>query len=197
PGACVSLDDEAARGRREQLRAMHAAVALREGAERGEEWARALEQLAHRDAVHGLVRGAALRLLVELGRVEDGELGTQARRALSVAVPPAEAAAWLEGLVSGSALRLLPRHALWAALDGWLSGLDRDSFVEQLPLVRRAFADFSAAERRAMGERVKQLSAAPAQGREKAATEALDEERVARVLPVLSTILGVRLGEVG
>ena len=73
----------------------------------------------------------------------------------------------------------------------------RESFVEHLPLVRRAFADFSTAERRAMGERVKQLSAGTARGGAKAVTEELEPERVARVLPVLSTILGVRIGEVG
>jgi hypothetical protein len=196
-GACISLDDEAARTRRDQVRAMHAAVALLEGGERGEAWAEALGQLVHRDAVHGLVRGAALRLRVELGRVEDKELGTLARRALSTAVPPAEAASWLEGLVSGSALLLLHRQELWSALDGWLASLTRESFVEHLPLVRRAFADFSTSERRAMAERVKQLSSAPARGSAKAVTEELEPERVARVLPVLSTILGVRIGEVG
>nr|WCO03986.1 hypothetical protein [Cystobacter sp.] len=195
PGACVSLDDEAAHQRRDQLRAMHAAVALLEGGERTEEWAEALGQLVHRDSVHGLVRGAALRLRVELGRVGDEELGTLARRALSTAVPPDEAAAWLEGLVSGSALLLLHRQELWAALDGWLSGLAREAFVAHLPLVRRAFAGFSTAERRAMGERVKQLATAQAAGSAAAATEDLDPERVAKVLPVLSTLLGVRIHE--
>jgi hypothetical protein len=48
-----------------------------------------------------------------------------------------------------------------------------------------------------MGERVKQLTSAPARGSGKAVTEELEPERVARVLPVLSTILGVRIGEVG
>ncbi|WNG36461.1 hypothetical protein F0U61_24380 [Archangium violaceum] len=195
PGACVSLDDEAAHQRRDQLRAMHAAVALLEGGDRTEEWAEALGQLVHRDSVHGLVRGAALRLRVELGRVGDEELGTLARRALSAAVPPNEAAAWLEGLVSGSALLLLHRQELWAALDGWLSGLAREAFVEHLPLVRRAFAGFSTAERRAMGERVKQLATAQAAGSTAGATEDLDPERVAKVLPVLSTLLGVRIHE--
>ena len=196
-GACVSLDDEAARRRRDQVRAMHAAVALLARDVRTEEWSRALEGLVHRDAVHGLLRGTALRLSLELGRVKDAELGLQARRALSTAVPPAEAAAWLEGLVSGSALLLLHQDELWAALDGWMSGIARDTFTEQLPLVRRAFAQFSPTERRTMAERVKQMSSAPGTGRGPGAVEALDAARVAKVLPVLSSLLGVRIHEAG
>lgn len=193
-GACTGLDAEAAHARREQVRAVHAAVALLEDKERGEEWAQALGQLIYRDAVHGVVRGAALRLLVDLGRVEDEELGRLARRALSPAVAPSEAAAWLEGLVTGGALLLLHRREVWAALDGWLTALPREAFVEQLPLVRRAFADFSPAERRAMGERVRELSSAPEPSKA-AAAEELEPERVAKVLPVLSAILGVQLHE--
>ncbi|MDC0714859.1 DUF5682 family protein [Stigmatella sp. ncwal1] len=195
PGACTSLDDDAAHQRREQLRAMHAAVALLEGGTRAEDWSNALEGLIQRDAVHGLMRGAALRLRVELGQVKDEALGVLARKALSAAVPPSEAAAWLEGLISGSALVLLHRSELWAALDGWLSSLARDTFIEQLPLVRRAFSGFSVSERRAMAERIRHLSTSPRAGQGTAASKALDPERVAKVLPVLSLLLGVRLDE--
>ncbi|EAU62011.1 conserved hypothetical protein [Stigmatella aurantiaca DW4/3-1] len=195
PGACTSLDDDAAHQRREQLRAMHAAVALLEGGTRAEDWSKALEGLTQRDAVHGLVRGAALRLRVELGQVKDEALGVLARKALSTAVPPSEAAAWLEGLVSGSALVLLHRGELWSALDGWLSNLARDTFIEQLPLVRRAFSGFSVSERRAMAEHIRHLSASPRTSHETDASAALDPERVAKVLPILSLLLGVRLDE--
>ncbi|ATB32132.1 hypothetical protein MEBOL_005608 [Melittangium boletus DSM 14713] len=195
PGACVSLDDDAARQRREQLRAMQAAVGLLENKAQGEEWAEALDGLVHRDAVHGLIRGAALRLRLELGLVRNEDLSTLAQKALSPAVPPAEAAAWLEGLIAGNALLLLHRTELWAALDGWLCGLSREAFVEQLPLVRRAFSDFSAAERRAMAERIRDLARAPTAERSEAKREELDQERVAKVLPVLSLLLGVKLDE--
>ncbi|WNG19230.1 DUF5682 family protein [Cystobacter fuscus] len=195
PGACVALDEDAARERHGQLSALHAAMVLLEDKARLEEWSQALEGLVQRDAVHGLLRGAALRLRVEMGHVEDAVLGPLARKALSPAVPPAEAAAWLEGLVTGSALLLLHRDELWAALDGWLSGLTRETFVEQLPLVRRAFSRFGAAERRAMAERIRRPSTAPGAARSTRAGDDLDPERVAQVLPVLSLILGVRLDE--
>ena len=61
-----------------------------------------------------------------------------------------------------------------------------------LPLLRRAFADFQAPERRAMGEKVKRLRHAatpltPARRQPARSTE----ERADRVLPVLAQILGV------
>ena len=73
--------------RRDQLRAVHAAVSLLEGPERSAGVAEALGLLVHRDAVHGLVRGraAAAPGPRELGAEE---LGTRSRRALSAAVPP-------------------------------------------------------------------------------------------------------------
>lgn len=195
PGSCISLDEDAARERQGQVNTLHAALVLLEDKARLEEWSRALDELVQRDAVHALLRGTALRLRVELGHVEDAALGPLARKALSPAVPPAEAAAWLEGLVTGSALLLLHRDELWAALDGWILGLSRETFVEQLPLVRRAFSRFSPAERRAMAERIQKPLHAPAGAPGASSREDLDPERVARVLPVLSLVLGVRLDE--
>ncbi|WP_434388926.1 DUF5682 family protein [Melittangium boletus] len=196
PGACVSLDDDAAHLRRQHLRAMQEAVRLLADATWEAEWAEALEKLTHRDVVHGLVRGTAVRLRLELGRERDETVVTRARRALSPAVPPAEAGAWLEGLISGDALLLLHQTGLWEALDGWLQGLTRETFVEQLPLMRRAFSGFKAAERRDMADRVRDFSPSSATQREGAPRETLDPKRVAQVLPVLSSLLGVRLDEI-
>ncbi|WP_338023792.1 DUF5682 family protein [Archangium primigenium] len=196
PGACVSLDDEAALQRRQHLRTMQEAVRLLADKEREAEWAQALEGLVHRDAVHGLVRGAAVRLRLELGRGQDAELATLAQRALSPSVAPKDAAAWLEGLISGDALLLLHQTGLWEALDGWLQGLARESFVEQLPLMRRAFSGFKAAERRDMADRVRDFSPSSTARREGTPRETLDPKRVAQVLPVLSSLLGVRLDEI-
>ncbi len=55
---------------------------------------------------------------------------------------PADAAAWVEGLLRGSAKVLLYEDAVWAALDGWLTTLDDERFLEVLPLLRRSFAHF-------------------------------------------------------
>jgi Family of unknown function (DUF5682) len=114
----------------------------------------------------------------------------RARLALSPAVPARDAAAWIEGLLRGSGLLLLHHDALWEALDAWLVDLSSETFSETLPLLRRAFSEFQAPERRKMGEKVKHLGRAPAVAAQRA-DAGVDPERAARVLPVLAQILGV------
>jgi hypothetical protein len=158
-----------------------------------EEWHAVLGRLAAAP-VHGLLRGWCNRVLFEAGVLGHEELYTAARLALSPVVPPAEAAAWVQGLLRGSGQVLLHQDGVWRVLDEWLGGLDNETFVELLPLLRRAFADFEAAERRAMGEKVKHLRSAGAPTAAAAgrlAEEEVDRGRADRVLPVLAHILGV------
>jgi hypothetical protein len=150
-----------------------------------------------KDGIHGLVRGGSCRMLVEQKIIGEAELQRLARLALSPAVPAAQAAGWAEGLLRGSALLLLHHDGLWEALNDWLSGLSADAFTELLPLVRRAFSAFGAAERRAMGERVKKLGIPGAPRPLATAMDAdLDPARAALVLPVLSQILGVKIHDI-
>ncbi len=139
------------------------------------------------------MRGRATRLLLEEGVLDGEEVQRLARLALSPATPTPDAAAWIAGVVQGSALLLLQQDGLWGALDAWLRDLSPEAFTEVLPLVRRAFASFQPPERRAMGDKAKR------QGRDDAvavvvgANEALaviDRARADLVLPVLAQILG-------
>jgi hypothetical protein len=199
-GACAMLDTDAARVMRARLVGVHESVRLLDRGAQRSEWSALLGELVAKDGVHPAVRGTCVRLLVEEGLLGEAALGTAARRALSPAVPPAEAAAWLGGLVAGSAMLLLHRDELWSALDGWLESLAPEAFAEQLPLVRRAFADFGSAERRAMGERVRRASAHGLVQRSSGGDDAtaggpggLDRARLALLPPILSAVLGVPL----
>jgi hypothetical protein len=133
-------------------------------------------------------------MLLEQGALADEKLWRLARLALATAVPAAAAAAWVAGIVQGSGMLLVHQRQLWVALDAWLRELPSDAFVAVLPLLRRAFANFPAPERRAMGEQVKRLGAVGA-GEQVSRTggdeRPLDRERAERVLPVLALILGV------
>ncbi|HVJ17076.1 MAG TPA: DUF5682 family protein, partial [Polyangiaceae bacterium] len=102
-------------------------------------------------------------------------------------------ARWLEGLVAGEGLFLVHHEELIATLDAWLAELQADTFQAQLPLLRRAFSGFAAAERRALGAKLKGA------GKQKPKKQAdlaadLDPERAAKVVPVLATLLGVDHG---
>ncbi len=196
PGACASLDDGAARKLADGIGAVQESVNLLDRAEQRGEWWRALEFLAHRESIHPLVRGWCCRLLLDGGAMDPNELQRLARFALSRAVPPMQAAAWVEGVLRGSGLVLLQQDGLWLALDRWLSELEGGVFVEMLLLVRRAFSGFQPPERRSMGEKVARLHAGsggprPIAGDDGAA--GIDRERADLVLPVLASILGVRL----
>ena len=144
-------------------------------------------------SVHALVRGRCLRLLLEMRALDGDEVRRLARLALSPAVPAPEAAAWIEGVTRGPAMTLLNQDDLWRALDAWLVELSPDTFVALLPLLRRAFSEFQPPERRAMGRKVRNLTAS---GTAERASEtdggaiAVDEARAALTLPVLSRILG-------
>jgi hypothetical protein len=194
PAACSSLDDEAAARMLESIGRTQQALDILNRAGLQDEWHSRLRTLMQ-SSVHGLLRGWCCRLLLEKGSLDEDELYHAARLALSSVNPPAECAAWATGLLKGSGLLLLHQDGVWQVFDRWLSELPGDTFVEMLPLLRRAFADFTHAERRQMGEKVKHLrfekgptARAPRPG---ATAADLDLDRARLALPVLAQILGV------
>jgi hypothetical protein len=187
-GAVSSLDDDAADEMSTSVSNVHGALALLERSDLREQWEHALAGVVARDDVHGLVAGRAARLLLDGGKLEADEAARRLSLALSRGGDPADAAAWIEGFLSGGGLVLVHDDALLGVLDSWLAGVGEDEFTSALPVLRRTFATFSPAERRQIGERVRQG------GRMTAVADAedeLDHERAALVLPVLAQILGV------
>jgi hypothetical protein len=193
PGACAALDDDAAREMAGSIGSVDECVNLLDRPGMAGRWRAVLRPLVENEGVHALVRGWCCRLLLDAGDLDEDGLHRLAGLALSPAVPAPEAAAWVEGVLRGSGLVLLQRTGLWLALDGWLTGLAPDTFINLLPLVRRAFSDFEPAERRAMGEKVRKLGGGGAAHTEHAmgGTGDLNHRRASRTLPVLARILGV------
>ena len=192
PLASLSLDDDAAAGMAAAMADVQHALDVLERADEREEWLMTLRQLAARDPVHALVRGYCCRLLLEQQQLDDRELGRLAGLALSPAVPPADAAGWLSGLLRGSGFLLVHHEAVWIALDEWLARLPPDQFPGMLPLLRRAFSGFSSAERRVMGEKIARLTTAGAARLADApAVIDVDIARARAVLPVLAHVLGI------
>lgn len=191
PGACGALNDEAAEEMFNRLLECHGAIALLQNAEHSAAWQAVLRQLADSPGLHGLLAGRACRLLLEAQVLTVAEAARRLGLALSTANVPALAAAWVDGFLRNSGLLLLHDEALWGVLDDWVAALTPAHFTAALPLLRRTFSTFQPAERRQMGTRAasgpRPLAATPG------ATDALDEDRANRALPLLAQLLGLKL----
>lgn len=209
PPACLGLDADGAAEMRGHLDATHQAVGLlgrpeserQAGGELRARWAGVLRAVSERDAVPGLLRGRATRLLLD-----DGELGDRGAErlmglALSPGTPPTDAAGWIEGFAGGGDGGMLLVHdaRLLALVDGWLTGVPDAAFTDVLPLLRRTFAEYETGVRRTLGELVRRGPATAPRHPVGDAPDAavpgfgpgLDRDRAAAVLPTLRMLLGI------
>jgi hypothetical protein len=183
PAAVTALDDEAARAMRKRLDAVHSATALLGSRD---EWLDALARLAQRDDLSGLLAGRIARLLLDAGRLDAAEAGRRLGLVLTVGVPVARGAAWIEGFLSGGGLLLVHDERLLQLVDDWLTAIPADGFTEALPLLRRTFSEFAAPERRAIGERARAL----ADGGTARTADTEVDARGDLILPTVALLLG-------
>jgi hypothetical protein len=147
-------------------------------------WLDTLATMIDRTDVHGLLLGRMVRLLLDAEQLRDVPIRLQ--RALSAGVPAADKAAWVDGFFADGALLLIHDAELRELLDDWVCHLDEAEFVDMLPLLRRTFGTFAAAERRGIAERI-------AGGAEDLGTwrlEEVDDELAAPALATVDLLLG-------
>jgi hypothetical protein len=165
PAAAGGLADDAAARLRDAMDGLHGALAVHALAVRGGArvaWLAALQALARRRDVHGLVAGRVTRMLADAGVMPWAVAARRFGAALSVGVPASAKAQWAEGFLAGSggALLLVHDRDLLGALDGWVASLRDEEFMEVLPLLRRTFGEFTAPERASIGRAVRFLPGA-------------------------------------
>lgn len=153
PTACAGLDDEAAAAMRRAINSAQHGLSLLPELPL-DDWHAALAAVAGSDRIHGSVAGRATRLLLDAGLVDRDEVAARLSRRLSIATPAPEAAAWLDGLLSGDAVLLVHDRRLLQIVDDWVAGVHDEVFDDVLPLLRRTFSLFSPPERREIGEQV-------------------------------------------
>ncbi|MDH6623629.1 hypothetical protein M2271_001421 [Streptomyces sp. LBL] len=205
PPACAALDADAAEEMRRHVDAVHGSLGLLDDVaapahgDLRARWHTVLGVLSRRDTVPGVIRGRAVRLLLDGGELAQDEAARLMGLVLSPGTPPADAAAWIEGFVgggSGGGMLLVHDERLLALVDAWLTGVPAEAFTDVLPLLRRTFSAYEAGVRRTLGELVRR---GPGQrGREAAAGSGipgfaadLDGERADAVLPVVRLLLGL------
>ncbi|MEU9224683.1 DUF5682 family protein [Streptomyces massasporeus] len=205
PPACAALDADAAEEMRRHVEAVHQAVGLLgdapatgHGRLRGR-WQSVLRVLSGRDTVPGVIRGRAVRLLLDDGELAHDEAALLMGLVLSPGTPPADAAAWIEGFVgggSGGGLLLVHDERLLGLVDAWLTGVPAEAFTDVLPLLRRTFSAYEPGVRRTLGELVRRGPGAggganPTGVGTPGFAADLDLERADAVLPVVRLLLGL------
>ncbi|MFI9008746.1 DUF5682 family protein [Actinosynnema sp. NPDC053489] len=184
PLACRGVDEETAERAVRAVDGADDAVRLAADDEHRDTWQRALESLVAMPDAHGLPTGRATRLLWETGVLDSDQVATRLHRAVSLT---AGATAFVAGFLRGSAALLTADPRLFGVVDEWLTGLSGADFAAALPLLRRAVGDFSPAERRMLGDRVRGTAAG---GGAAAGAGGWDEEIAARLVGHVRGLLG-------
>jgi len=189
PTAVAGLDDGAAAGMRDRIDAVDAGVALLDQPETTARWHDVLAALSTREHLHGLLSGRLNRLLLDAGLLDVAEAGRRMSLVLTVGTPVGRAAAWIEGFLTGHGLLLVHDERLLRLVDGWITGIPAESFVEVLPLLRRTFSEYPAPQRRQIGERAVRLGGGTV-GPAEPADDDIDNERADLVMPTVGALLG-------
>ena len=123
PAAVGALDDGAAAAMRDHLNAVDGALALLDDEALTLEWRQTLQRLVASDDLHGLLAGRLTRLLLDAGRLDASAVATAMGLVLTIGVPPARAAAWIEGFLADGGVLLVHDDRLLSLVDGWLAGI--------------------------------------------------------------------------
>ncbi|HEV2778839.1 MAG TPA: DUF5682 family protein [Actinophytocola sp.] len=191
PAAARGLDEEAAVELCQHVDAVHEASALL-GPDAHSRWLDALSGMVAREGLAPLLAGRMTRILADASRMDAGEVAARLGRALTPGVEPARGAAYIEGFFAGGALLLVHDERLLRVMDEWLAAVPAATFTEVLPLLRRTFGSFATPERRAIGERARELTVQS--GAQGSSVDSVDVKRAEAALPVVAQLLGVGSG---
>nr|WP_250808302.1 DUF5682 family protein [Neorhizobium tomejilense] len=153
-----------------------------------EGWHRQLGQIVDDDQVVAQVKGVSLRRLHDRSAWTEEQVAAAFSRHI-VGETAVRAGAFIENFISGSAEILIQDQALLFLVDEWLCTLDEETFVESLPLLRRALSSFDEPGRRRLMQRIvggRQVSVVVTSEIHGDGNAAFD-----RALPLLHVILGI------
>jgi hypothetical protein len=141
-------------------------------------WVSELQKLARADHLNPLLSGYACALLLERNLISNEELAKEVSRRLSPGISADLGAGWFEGLAKRNRYALLTRLSLWEQLANYVASLNDDEFKRALVFLRRAFGDFSPAEKRSITENLGEIwGANPDNVSEVLSEELTDQEK--------------------
>lgn len=195
PNACVGIDEDASQKLLELFFKLNDGINLLQDIDITSRWQQTLRAIADNKNISPVISGYSTRLLHDAKLFKGDQLIQHFSFAMSSATPPVVAAAWLEGFLKGSGTLLLLDQDLWFMIDNWIATLADEIFLQILPLLRRTFANFSAAERRKLGEKAKSGGGLGVQ--QTIASTDFDTERAKQGLPVIMELLGLNINKNG
>jgi hypothetical protein len=154
-------------------------------------WIGELQKLARADHLNPLLSGYACALLVERNLISNEELAREVSRRLSPGIDADLGAGWFEGLAQRNRYALLTRLALWEQLALYVASLNDEEFKRALVFLRRAFGDFSPAEKRSITENLGEIWGANKEN----VSEVLSEELTAKEKEKLDELSGFDFGD--
>lgn len=188
PLACAGIDEETTRKLTDDCNSINHSIHLLQEPEYVKEWHVCLEKITWMQQAAPMMRGFSTRQLMDAKKLEKETLNRLFYSSLSRALPVADTAAWLEGFLQGSGTLLLLDENLWGIVHEWVQQIPEEDFVQALPLLRRTFSQFTHAERRKLGEKLKQGGKPGVLMQE--AVAGINREAGKQAIPVVMELLG-------
>lgn len=116
-----------------------------------------MERISDRDDLNTRCSGFAMAILLERGSVSEELLAREVSRRLSRGVPADLGAGWFEGLARKNRYSLITRLSLWRQLSDYLDTLEDMEFRRALVFLRRAFSDFTPAQKSDVAENLGEI----------------------------------------
>lgn len=120
-------------------------------------WTEALYELARRDDLNTELSGYAASILLERGLLREEELEEMLAMRLSKGMPAQLGAGWFAGFSRRNHYALFARISLWRYLSEYVAELEDEAFKTALVCLRRAFCDFTAAEKSRIAENLGEI----------------------------------------
>ncbi len=188
PGGCSHINEDLAASLAEKIRQTDEAVQLLDRTEYRDAWWETLSKLSGMQHTDALLQGICCKIVYDAGLNTPGEMAALFSRALSTGNEPAFSARWVEGFMKDGAMALLLDDNIWELINTWLNGIEETDFITMLPLLRRTFSLYSAAEKRKIA--AKAGSDQPVR-LHRNDTAGMNEERALRALTTLKKIIGM------
>lgn len=190
PNACQGIDEDVSEVIFKKIQNVNRVIGILNHPNYMKQWHRALRTITGTTNVDKLIIGGSTRLLFDREIIAVDQVITHMHFALSKNNEKSKTVRWLEGFLFGSGLLLIHNPTLWKIIDDWVNQLSPEDFQEILPLLRRAFANFSASERQKMLSLAK--NGLPQITNHKTSEKEFITERVEEILPTLQLLLGLK-----